>query len=353
MPTPHPDCWPPSAPTPTREHSPISATRSAPSPRCAPRPLPRPTDSPTNSSPVRGREWPNGTPPPSCWNSSRTERTLCQTPRVTAPEPLVTVAVSTHAAERRLGRCLDMLLAQTIGDRLEVIVIDSGSPEDERSVVEPFLATGRVHYVRTERENLYAAWGRALARARGRYFANVNTDDWVAPHSLATLAEALDTHAECALAYADWAVTDVPQSAPGPESTVCSHARWVPALHLFYCYTGCVQFWRRSALEALGGHDPALRYCGDLEVLRRLTEAGMRAVYVPEVLWGFFRNPDGLSMSTDGSIDEQREVHRRARQAVRIEQLFAVDPDDARAAADAWTALGVFAMRVRVPWING
>jgi hypothetical protein len=271
---------------------------------------------------------------------------------VATPEPLVTVAVSTYASERLLGPCLEMLMEQTLGDRLEVIVVDSGSPEDERSVVEPFLATGRVHYLRTERETLYAAWGRALARARGRYFANVNTDDWLAPHSLATLAEALDTHPDCALAYADWAITDTPHTAPRPESAVCVHTRWEPTLHLFYCYTGCVQFWRRSALEALGGHDPNLRYCGDLEVLRRLTEAGMRCVYVPEVLWGFFQNPDGLSLSTDGSTEEQRQVHRRARQAVRIEQFYAVDPADSRAAADAWTALGVLAMRVRVPWLD-
>lgn len=229
---------------------------------------------------------------------------------------------------------------------------DSGSPEDERSVVEPFLTTGRVHYLRTERETLYAAWGRAMACARGRYFANVNTDDWLAPHALATLAEALDAHPDCALAYADWALTDTPHSAPRPDSDVCVHTLWEPALHLFYCFTGCVQFWRRSSLEALGGHDPTLRYCGDLEVLGRLTEAGMRCVYVPEVLAGFFQNPNGLSLSTAGSIDEQREIHRRARASVRIEHLYAVDPTDARATAEAWTALGVFAMHVRVPWIH-
>lgn len=266
--------------------------------------------------------------------------------------PVVSVVVSTYAAERLLGPCLEMLMTQTLGDRLEVIVVDSGSPEDERSVVEPFLATGRVHYLRTGRETLYAAWNRALTLARGRYFANVNTDDWLAPDSLAILAEALDAHPDCALAYGDWAFTDTPHSAPRPDSPVCTHGRWVPALHLFYCYTGCVQFWRRSALESLGGFDPTLHFCGDLEVLGRLTEAGMRPVHVPEVLWGFFRNPDGLSLSTDGSIEEQRELFGRAHQAIRIEQFYAVDPDDVRAAADAWTALGVFAMGVRVPWLT-
>ena len=267
-------------------------------------------------------------------------------------DPLVTVVVSTYAAERLLGPCLEMLMGQTLGDRLEVIVIDSGSPEDERSVVQPFLRTGRVHYLRTEREPLYAAWNRALAQARGRYFANVNTDDWIQPHALATLAAALDAHPDCALAYADWALTTTPTSAPGPGDPVCAHTPWVPALHLFYCYSGCVQFWRRSSLEAIGGYDASLRYCGDLMALRHLERAGMRPVYVPEVLLGFFINSEGLSRHSDGqgSWAEQLEINRQSRGELRIEEFYAVDPADPHAVADGWTALGVFAMRVRIPW---
>ncbi len=268
------------------------------------------------------------------------------------PDPLVTVAVSTYAAERLLGPCLEMLMNQTLGDRLEVIVVDSGSPEDECSVVQPFLRSGRVHYLRTERETLYAAWNRALAQARGKYFANVNTDDWLQPHALATMAAALDAHPDCALAYADWSLTAAPNSAPGPEDPVCAHTPWVPALHLFYCYSGCVQFWRRSSLEMIGGHDATLSYCGDLMALRHLARAGMRAVYIPEVLLGFFSNPEGLSRQSDaqGSIAEAREITRQSREEFQIEELYAVDPADPLSVADAWTALGVLAIRVRVPW---
>lgn len=269
-----------------------------------------------------------------------------------ATEPIVSVVVSTYAAERLLAGCLDMLLAQSIGDGLEVIVIDSGSPEREADVIVPYLADERIRYVRTERETLYAAWNRALAMARGRYFANVNTDDWIAPHSLELLATALDAHPDCALAYADWAHTDAPGTAPRPTDVVCTHARWAPTHHLFYCYSGCVQFWRRSSLEAIGGYDASLQFCGDLLALRRLADAGMRPVYVPETLWGFYRNPDGLSLSTTSSLDEQRVIHEAARSETSIDQFYEVDPADHRAVADAWTALGVLAMTVRIPWLH-
>jgi len=98
--------------------------------------------------------------------------------------PLISVVVSTHAAERHIRGCLEMLLRQTVADRLEIIVIDSGSgsgsPELERTIVE---ALQRQHhnivYLRTPRETLYAAWNRALSMSSGKYFANVNTDDWI------------------------------------------------------------------------------------------------------------------------------------------------------------------------------
>lgn len=272
---------------------------------------------------------------------------------MSSTEPIASVVVSTHAAERLLAGCLDMLLAQSIGDGLEVIVIDSGSPEREADVIVPYLADERIRYVRTERETLYAAWNRALAMARGRYFANVNTDDWIAPHALATFAAALDTFDDCALAYADWAMTSSPTSAPTTADRVCRHEPWHPALHLFYCYSGCVQFWRRSALVSLGGFDGSLQCAGDLLALRRLVDAGMRAVYIPEVLVGFHLNPTGLSAGSDRSRLEQAEVLGAARTELAIDDLYAIDPDDPRAAADAWTALGVTAMDVQVPWHDG
>lgn len=275
-----------------------------------------------------------------------------KTPQMPVTDPTVTVVVSTYAAERLLSDCLDMVLSQSIGDQLEVIVVDSGSPEREADVIAPYLTDPRVRYVRSERETLYAAWNRALAMSRGRYFANVNTDDWIAPESLQVMASALDTNPDCALAYADYSFTDLPTTPPVPTDPVCTHSPWIPALHLFYCYSGCVQFWRRSSLESIGGYDPSLRYCGDLLALRRLADAGLRAVYVPELLWGFHRNPSGLSLSSEGPIEEQREIHRRARAELRMELLYAVDPDDRRALADAWTALGVLAMRIRVPWLH-
>ena len=162
-------------------------------------------------------------------------------------------------------------------------------------------------YLRTERETLYGAWNRALEMARGTYFANVNIDDWIRPDTLELFAEALDSFADADLAFSHWAMTNAPRAAPSAETTIrnCMHPPYVPALPLFYCYSGCVQFWRRSTVLSLGGYDPTLSACGDLDILCRLTAYGGSSVLVPIVLQGFYFNPNGLSQASEQSSIEQ------------------------------------------------
>lgn len=269
-------------------------------------------------------------------------------------DTLVSIVVSTHAGERLLAGCLEMLLAQTIAPRTEIIVIDSGSPENERSIAENFQgAHANVRYLRTERETIFAAWNRGLSMSSGTYFVNVNVDDWIRHDALERFALALDQHPDASLAYAHWATTRRAQQPPGPDDVVNFHPAYEPALPLFYTYSGCTQFWRRSSLVELGGFDPSLLACGDLDVLIRLAERGGTAVLVPEVLAGYFHNPEGISLSTDNSILEQVELFTAARANMPLDRLYAIDPGDSLAVGDAWVTLGNFAFDVGVPWHDG
>lgn len=93
-------------------------------------------------------------------------------------DPLVSVVISTYRSEKFIRPCLENLLRQTIFDRCEIIVVDSGSPENERVIVAEFQEKfPNIRYVRTPRETHSTAWNHGLALARGRFWARVNTDD--------------------------------------------------------------------------------------------------------------------------------------------------------------------------------
>jgi hypothetical protein len=237
---------------------------------------------------------------------------------------------------------------------LEIVVVDSGSPEDEMTIVAEYQRGGaEIVYVRTRRETIYSAWNRGLALASRRYFANVNVDDWVRSDALELFAQALDRHPDCDVAYSNWATTTSAQQPPGPRPAgLACHDRYQPALPLFYCYTGCVQFWRTRSLRRLGGYNGDLYACGDLEALQRLTLAGGNAVFVPEVTQGYFSNPAGLSRSSSRSTEEQHVLFERARAHTPLELLYVLDSTPT-SHAQGWTALGNLAMEIQVPWHAG
>lgn len=270
--------------------------------------------------------------------------------------PLVSVIVSTFNAEKFLRSCLENLARQTIFDRTEIIVIDSGSEENERAVVEDFQKRfSNIRYVRTERESLYAAWNRGLALARGQYWVNANADDAMRDDALQVLAAGLDRHPEAQMAYADCAWTSQPND-QFPSKHIqkeVSYPDYVPAHTLFYCLTGCLQFWRADALRALGGFDASLRYAGDYEITVRLAQNGGNALHVADVLSLFYQNPHGLTQASTAAQDEHARIEARARTSTPIERLFKCRPSSSMETARAWTYLGLLALEVRVPWEKG
>ena len=123
----------------------------------------------------------------------------------------VSAIVSTYNSEKFIRSCLQDLVEQTLYKQgiLEIIVIDSGSQENEQSVVREFQAKYlNIVYDRTsDRETLYAAWNRGIKMSRGAYMTNANTDDRHRPDALEIMARYLDENAEVSLVYADQLIT--------------------------------------------------------------------------------------------------------------------------------------------------
>ncbi|MBI4568079.1 MAG: glycosyltransferase [Planctomycetes bacterium] len=227
---------------------------------------------------------------------------------------MVSAIVSLYRAERFVRGLLDDLLAQTIADRLEIVIIDSGSPENERSIVEEYQRrhTNVVYYRTAARETLYAAWNRAARLARGRYLTNANADDRHRPDALERLAAALDRDPEAALAYADLAATAA-ANARFEEAPIIGHTRWPdhdPRLLFRVCYVGPQPMWRRDLHERHGFFDPEFQSAGDYEFWLRVARAE-RFVHLPEVLTLYYSSGEGIEQ---GNPALSREESERARE---------------------------------------
>lgn len=232
----------------------------------------------------------------------------------------VTAIVSTFRGQRFIRGCLQDLVAQTLFARrqLEVLVIDSASPENETAIVAEFAVQypRQIRYVRSaEREPLYAAWNRAIALARhgdGPYLTNANVDDRHDPRCLELLAAALDHDPHAAAAYADSDVT-ADQNASFFQATRTRRLAWPDFDRdaLFEtCFLGPHPLWRKALHDRYGLFDATLRSAGDYEFWLRLAAAGERFIHIPEPLSLYLENPDSISLANVDLTWQESETAR-------------------------------------------
>lgn len=227
----------------------------------------------------------------------------------------VSAIVSTYASERFIEGRLNDLLEQTLGDQLEIIVVDSNSPENERAIVERYAARhSNIVYIRTDqRETVYQAWNRGARAARGVYLTNANTDDRLRTDALELLAGELDANPSMALVYADFFIT-------GYENMTFNHhirtgysikPDYNPNIMLHGCHMGPQPMWRRSLHDEIGYFDETLVAAGDYEFWCRIA-CRYPMKHVPLFLGLYLHNPKGICNSNvDLCFNESQQVKER------------------------------------------
>ncbi len=101
--------------------------------------------------------------------------------------PLISVIVPVYKAEAFLDRCVESVLAQTMGD-FELILIDDGSPDRCGELCDAYAKQdSRIKIIHQENAGQAAARNRALDIATGEFFAFVDSDDYIHPRMLEIL----------------------------------------------------------------------------------------------------------------------------------------------------------------------
>jgi glycosyltransferase involved in cell wall biosynthesis len=226
------------------------------------------------------------------------------------PSFKVSAIVSTFNSERFIRGCLEDLVNQTLYQKggLEIIVIDSSSEQNEKSVVEEFQKKYRsITYIRTTiRETVYAAWNRGIKASRGEYITNANTDDRHRKDALEVMAALLDQRPDIGLVYADVIITET-ENETFEKHTPASQFRWSAfdreKLSLG-CFIGPQPMWRKSLHYRYGYFDETFTASGDWEFWLRIAE-DTSFLHIPEFLGLYLRSPKSL---------EHKNAHRRIKE---------------------------------------
>ncbi len=180
---------------------------------------------------------------------------------------LVSAIVSTYNAEKFIRGCLEDLENQTIADKLEIIIVNSGLEQNEEKIVKEFQQKYKnIVYIKTDqREGIYSAWNRAVKIAKGKFITNANTDDRHSKNALEIMANELLANCEVGLVYGDQIRTKTPNDTfeNNCGTDVMKQPEYSHERLLFGCCTGSQPMWRKSFHDKIGYFDETLTCAGD------------------------------------------------------------------------------------------
>lgn len=97
-------------------------------------------------------------------------------------EPKISVVVPVYNAEKYIGECLESIIAQTIFEKIEIIVVDDGSSDSSKQIcdryAEKYTAIAVIHQ---ENAGVSAARNAGISAAQGEFIGFVDGDDTVYP----------------------------------------------------------------------------------------------------------------------------------------------------------------------------
>ena len=254
----------------------------------------------------------------------------------------VSAVMPSYNREGTLAEALDSALGQGFPG-LEVVVVDDGSTDGSRAVLESYGDRIRAEFRANAGQS--AAVNRAVELARGEYVALIDNDDAWLPGKLARQIPMLDADPGAAVLYAAFEVMDGEGRAipdPRPSRRTPSGDVLGDLCDENFLRTPTVIF-RRDLFLAAGGYDAALRYTNDWDMWLRLA-TGRRFLRDPVGAARYRRHPGQLVKGRVPLAEERVKVLER--HLPRIErEAPAAAPRARRALADRCLKLARLRLR--------
>jgi glycosyltransferase involved in cell wall biosynthesis len=209
--------------------------------------------------------------------------------------PLVSIVVATYNQDAFLSEAIDSLLKQDFrADGFEVIIVDDGSNDRTPEILRRY--SGDVIAITQTHQGLVPACNAGLASARGRFFARVDSDDFVASSWLRRTVEALENAPEACCVHPDYLQVEE-SGATQPLSRRDEGG--------LFNLVACGVLFRTDSVRAVGGFRPM--YWEEYDLYMRLSEAG-RFLHLPEPLYFYRKHSSSMTASVSRRLDGWREL---------------------------------------------
>ena len=217
----------------------------------------------------------------------------------------ITVITPTFNRANLISKTIESILSQTYKN-FEYYILDDGSTDNTKEVVEPYLKDKRVKYLYHENsgEPDTVNWGWNLAK--GEYFTQINSDDLVHKDLFKEMVEAMDKNKDKIVAYTDYNFIDENDNIILKQKNI--DWDFIEALSKFSCYPAMVgTFIRKSALTDWNYiRTDKYKYINDIEMYWSMALVG-DFIHVPKNLVSWRQHNGQISVDRVESIKECEE----------------------------------------------
>lgn len=270
----------------------------------------------------------------------------------------VSVLVPAYNLAAFISPCLEGLIQQETDFPFEIIVVDDASSDNTGAIVAALAAQApQLRYYRNAKNlGLAGTQKRLLSLAQGQYLAYMDGDDIALPGKLQALADHLDCHPDCALAYHDAEVFDsVSDTVTGQYSRDYYNAQYIPARadasHLvrFGCFinASAIMFRRHQNLQDAVDEGCKIILDHPWHILNALYGSGSVDL-VPQVLGRYRIHSDSFGGQTKRSPQRREQVLADQLRACDNAAAFGLDPEHiAQGKAHYYFATALYFLKAR------
>jgi glycosyltransferase involved in cell wall biosynthesis len=208
--------------------------------------------------------------------------------------PKVTIIIPTYNCDRYIAEAIESVLKQTY-TQYEIIVIDDGSTDNTRQVLEPYIE--KIHYIYQENQGVAIARNHGIQEASGEFIAFLDADDfWILPTKLEEQVACFHEQPEVGIVQSGWRFVNqwrekIFDKEPWQDADELNLKAWLLWGHVL---PSAIMI-RKEWLERIDGFDSRFPPSEDLDIILRLSLMGCKSVWLKKITVGYRQHPDNAT----------------------------------------------------------
>lgn len=215
----------------------------------------------------------------------------------------VSVIVPAYNASRFILVAIESLLNQS-HNNIEIIVVDDGSTDNTRVVLEELISRGVIHYTHQENQGASAARNKGISLAGGEFIGFLDADDKFDPQMVSTCLEYIITGSYDLVSVDNYLIH---QSGDEEMGRDIEQYPWIEKepeeLFLEFLKVGGIggvhkALFRKTLFDRVGLLDVTLPVYEDLDLWIRIAMHGMKWGHIRQTLVHYYRRDENSSLFT-------------------------------------------------------